>query len=670
MQSINKRHISVAMMFSLLALLMVGAMFTGCKDDDDSDNGTQIWAIGPGNVDRGGVLKITGQKLGDVSAVILPSLDGNGITVSRSEFQTADDDHIEIKLPNDKNFVSGNVIVKFSNGNQITSKVAIRVGNLVVEGFSPATAKPGQEITITGEYLTLVQSVVFASNQEVSKDNFKSQTDDKIVVAVPAAAQTGAIAVSDGDGAAYSDNKLTVTLPSNASFTAKSYKPGVDKITITGKDLDLVSTVKFDGAEVVVFDTKNDNELTFKVPSSVKAGDVTLITASEISIKAGTIAVSSPTINDVAYADNLDYYLLGQSVKFTGKDLDLISSIKLGGVDVKKSDFTIASDNNSITITLAEDVKSNATFITDNGTTIEKGLKIVPFVVFGSENDTPNGQVNVNCGGTTEIKGQNLQYLKGVNVFGFNATDIEIKTDGTSATFFVVSQAAGNAPGTWANDKFVTTASNGENIVQSTWANAPAKPYFLTLPKNAESGTSIMVSGSNFDKINGIKMGGVDVVYSLVNANNIFINIPASLSEDTYAIEMTYDGDQIDKSSSLKVASSVMVLWSGESQLAWDATKASFLSNVDISELEVGGLLKIYMKQLSNDPAWSYLGFRIDEWTEDANWPQANLSQVAPGEEMVWSVKLTQEQLNVLPRLYIYGEGNTAITKITFGEKE
>ena len=184
MQSLNKKHISFALMFSLITLLAAGVFFTGCKDDDD-DKGTQIWTVGPGNVNRGGVLKISGQDLGSISAVVLPSLDGSGIEVSSSEFQNVKDGYFEVKLPNDKNFVSGNILFKLSDGNTITSKVAIKVGALVLESFLPATAKPGQEITITGDYLSLVQSVVFASNQIVEKDAFKSQTNDQIVVVVP-----------------------------------------------------------------------------------------------------------------------------------------------------------------------------------------------------------------------------------------------------------------------------------------------------------------------------------------------------------------------------------------------------------------------------------------------------------------------------------------------------
>ncbi len=668
MQSINNKHTRFAFVFSLCALLAVGVLFSGCKDDDD-DDGTQIWTVGPGNLERGENLKVNGQKLGSVASVILPSLDGSGIEISRSDFKEVSDSHFEVTLPQDRNLVSGPVKIKLSDGSIIETKVSIKVGSLVIDKFAPLSAKAGQEVTITGEYLSLVQSVVFTSNQIVEQADFVSQSNTEIVVKVPEAAQSGTVGVSDGDVTVYASEKISLALPSVTEVEAKDYKPGVDKIIINGKDLDLVKTVSFQGSEVVDFDSQSETAITFTVPATTKAGDFYIIPASEINIKAGSIALVNPVVEDVVYPDGLDYYLLGQSVTFKGTDLDLITSVSLGSLSVSEEDITVADDHNSLTVKLAAEAQNGATFVTDNGTTISKDLNIVPFLIYGTENPEPGQQVNVNCGLTSTISGVNLQYLSAIAVNGFNATDIKVNDDGTSADYFVVSQAAG-ASGTWTADGFVTAATNGATVKQSVWAGAPSRPFFLNLPKNAEGGTSIFVNGANFDKINKIEIGGVNAAFSVQDNNNVFINVPAALEEGAYDIALTYDGDQVDKSFSIKVASSVMVLWSGESTLGWDAGKAGFFLDADLSDLEVGGLVKIYMKQLSNDPAWSYLGFRVDQWNEDANWPQYNFSQVAPGEEVVWAFKLTAEQLATLKNLYIYGEGNTAITKITYGEKE
>ncbi len=672
MQSINKRHVSFAFVCTLVALLAVGVFFTGCKDDDDSDNGTQVWTVGPGNLERGQNLKVNGQKLDAVTSVILPSLDGSGIEIPRSEFKevSSENDHFEVTLPQDRNLVSGKVKIKLSDGTVIESKVTIKVGSLVIDKIAPVSAKAGDQITISGEYLSLVQAVVFTTNQIVDKADFVSQTNGEIVVKLPASAQSGSVGVSDGDATVYAADKLNVTLPSSITFESKNYKPGVDKITLKGSDMDLVSIVKFEGADVVSFDSQSATAITLTVPSSAKAGDVYVEAASAVNVKAGTIALVSPVINDVEYKTGVDYYLLGETVTFKGSDLDLVTSIKLGGVAVNSGDITCSADNSTMTVKLAADVKSGAEFSTDNGTSVSKTLKIVPFLIFGTENGEDGGQVNVNCGEKSVLTGINLQYLSSVTVHGYEATSLNVSADGKSAEYVVAAQAAGTS-GKWTADGFESLATNGEKKQQSVWAGAPSKPYFLNLPKNAESGTSIYVNGAHFNLINSIKMGSVNVPFSVTDDNNIFLNIPASLEENTYPVEITYETDKVDATFSLKVASSVVVLWSGNNTLGWSDATAGFFKDVDVSELEVGGLIKIYMTQLSNDPAWSYLNFRVDTWNEDKdNWPQHDLQQVAPGEEMVYAFKLTAAQLEKLNTVHIYGEGNTAITKITYGEKE
>lgn len=672
MQSINKRHISFAFVCTLVTLLAVGVFFTGCKDDDDSDNGTQVWTVGPGNLERGQNLKVNGQKLDAVASVILPSLDGSGIEIPRSEFKevSSENDHFEVTLPQDRNLVSGKVLIKLNNGSVIESKVTIKVGSLVIDKIAPVSAKAGDQITISGEYLSLVQAVVFTTNQVVEKADFVSQTDGEIVVKLPASAQTGSVGVSDGDVTVYAADKLTVTLPSSITFENKVYKPGVDKITLKGSDMDLVSIVKFDGADVVAFDSQTATAITLTVPSSAKAGDVYVEAASEVNVKAGTIALVSPEINDVEYKDGVDYYLLGETVTIKGSNLDLITSIKLGGVAVKSDDITCSADNATLTVKLAEDVKSGAEFTTDNGTSVSKDLKIVPFLIFGTENGEAGGQVNVNCGDKSVLTGVNLQYLSSVTVHGYKATSLTASADGKSAEYVVAAQAAGTS-GTWGQKGFEALAKNGEKIVQSVWAGSPTKPYFLDLPKKVESGTSIYVYGAHLNMINSIKYGPFDISFSVEDDNHIFLKLPSTAKEINYPIEITYDTDKVDASSSLTVGPGVVVVWSGNNTLGWSDATAGFFKDIDLAAFEVGGLIKIYMTQLSNDPTWSYLNFRVDTWAEDKeNWPQHDLKQVAPGEEMVYAFKLTAAQLKKLNTVHIYGEGNTAITKITYGDKE
>ena len=476
-----KYKFSHTILFSLLALLSFSFVLTSCNKDDE-DNGTKIWTVGPGNVNRGDLLKVSGQKISDISAVILPSLDGSGIEISSSEFLNKTENYFEVKLPNDKNFVSGNVIFKLSNGNTITSKVSIKVGALVLEGFSPATAKAGDEITITGDYLSLVETVTFASNQTVKKDDFVSQSNTEIKVKLPDAAQTGNISISDGNGAAYSDAQINVTLPALAevAFEAKDYKPGVDKITINGNDMDLVATVKFDGAEVTKFDSQSETAITFIVPAATKEGEVYIIPASEINIKAGDITLVKPIINEIEYtrfdADNdgkkTYYYYLGDELTITGSNLDLITTLSLGSYTLEKTEYTVASDNNSINLVIPEKATSGIKSSTANSTEVDVDLNIKAIDINGAYGSySTDGEEKYVGGGKVVIKNcDNLKYAVSA-IIGDNSVRDFTVIDNNSFSFVIPEYVKGQ------QQLFVKSTNGEESQVWNIQVEECSYPY-------------------------------------------------------------------------------------------------------------------------------------------------------------------------------------------------
>ena len=78
-----------------------------------------------------------------------------------------------------------------------------------MESFSPERVRPGDVLTIKGEYLNLIHQVIFADNVIVSDETtgkesvegenaFLKHTRNEIQVLVPAEAQSGKIILSDG----------------------------------------------------------------------------------------------------------------------------------------------------------------------------------------------------------------------------------------------------------------------------------------------------------------------------------------------------------------------------------------------------------------------------------------------------------------------------------------
>lgn len=556
------------------ALFVAGVGFVGCNDDDD-DNGTQIWTIGPGNVDRGGILKISGQKLESVSSVVLPSLDGSGIEISKSEFLKVTDGYIEVKLPNDKNFVSGNVIIKFSDGSSVTSKVSIKVGALVFESFSPATAKAGDEITITGDYLALVESVVFAANQEVKKEDFISQSNSEIVVVLPDAAQSGSIAISDGDGSAYSNDQISVTLPTVTSLSDEIIKAG-EILTISGSNLDIVRTVKFDGAEVTAFESQSGAELSVKVPFEAKDGEIFVAPGSGINVEAGEIELVKASILNVTEKANL-----GDLFNISGTDLDLVGKVLLGK---KEQKFEVNEDGTEITFKIDTVSTSGLTVIAANGVEIDQKDAAISVC----------SDINVesfNGGFSTKITFVgDSGYIAGVKIGGY---DVEFeKVNLTTLTTVIPAQVKGES-------EFVLIGKNGESVTVNKNVTAFAGPVVTSMPDNCKFGSSILLYGFNLDKVTSVKIGET-AASDFVNkgSDKLYLTIPALEEEGSYAItvsdgensSVTYESITIaDASVSIWKGSFENTGWGGNQDLAWDG--------YDWSKVKAGSKLYFYLTQ-------------------------------------------------------------------------
>ncbi len=598
MQSINKRQISFALMLSLLTMIVASVFLTSCNDDDD-DKGTQIWTIGPGNVNRGDVLKICGQQLGSVASVVLPSLNGSGIEIPRSEFQKAEDGYIEVKLPNDKNFVSGNVIVKLDNGESITSKVAIKVGTLVLESFSPATVRPGQEITIYGEYLTLVKSVVFANNQEVLQDAFKTQTNDQIVVSVPDAAQSGNIAVSDGESAAYSADKLVVTLPSSPSFESKDYKPGVDKITITGKDMGLVRFVKFEGAEVASFDSQSETAITFTVPATTKVGGVTVIPGSGINVPAGEIELVKAVVNTAT-----EEAILGGNFTITGTDLDLIGTITLGGAEQV---FKVNDEGSEITFKVASLSKSGLSVFESNGVEIYKSEAKVNVCKITNID-------GLNAGAATTISFEgDTSYIGSLKIGDYDVEITKAPNSANKISAVIPAQVKGET-------NFSILGVNGE------WASEKKEiiefegPVITSMPDNCKFGSSILLMGYHLDKATSVTVGNTSAT-DFINkgTDKMYLTIPALPEEGSYPITIS-DGEKSSTTyGKITIADASVSIWKGEwENTGWSGNQDLAWGGYNWSKVKAGSKLYFYLTQttLEDWGGWQLALRHGDNWGE------------------------------------------------------
>ena len=165
----------------------------------------------------------------------------------------------------------------------ITTKTPISFTEPIsIESISPLEARPGDEITIAGDYLNLIHEVIFSKDVAVSEDDFLAQSRSEIKLVVPAEAQSGKIILSDAaeemPNWIYSDEELTVVLPAvEKVLDLTDVKPG-NTVTVTGTDLSLATRIVMPNGDDVEFSVNDEGtELTFVLPANVSDGTIRMI---------------------------------------------------------------------------------------------------------------------------------------------------------------------------------------------------------------------------------------------------------------------------------------------------------------------------------------------------------------------------------------------------------
>lgn len=182
--------------FLVLTAMLAGWSLTSCSNDDLSTNqftdGFSLNAYGPNPCTRGGVIRFIGSNLDRTASITIPGVDPiTNFEVKRSGIPS----EIWVTIPKDGP-QPGFITLTAKDGTTITTQQEVYyLENIEFTSFSPTNVMPGDELTITGEYLNLVNMIEFSDGIRVSKDDFISQDRYCIKVKVPENATTGRISL-------------------------------------------------------------------------------------------------------------------------------------------------------------------------------------------------------------------------------------------------------------------------------------------------------------------------------------------------------------------------------------------------------------------------------------------------------------------------------------------
>ncbi|MBX2970316.1 MAG: hypothetical protein KF803_13185 [Cyclobacteriaceae bacterium] len=331
------RKIVTYSIYSLVMACMIGSLsisLTSCQEEEGPSQ-VVLLSFGPSGVHHGDEITFFGQNLDKVTAIVLKP----NVEISKSSFKSVTAERINIIVP--ETAEAGTVILKTPKGD-IESKTILNFEVPVVIESITAEAKPGTNITITGEKINWIEEITFPSDLTIKKDDFVSRSLTEAVVTVPLEAQTGFLIFRLGGtkGMTFgTEEQLVVTVPTVTTVEPSSIRH-THELTITGTNLDLVTAVKFEGGTEVGkgnFTSHSETEIKLAVPATAKTGALTLKQASPVELTTPTLTIILPAGSALSPSPAKP----GEDeITITGTNLDLVAKLILPGAgDVLAASF-------------------------------------------------------------------------------------------------------------------------------------------------------------------------------------------------------------------------------------------------------------------------------------------------------------------------------------------
>jgi hypothetical protein len=529
--------------FVLLTAIFVGLSLTACNDGDDLNtdqygNEIALNSFGPCPVLRGGTLYFYGSNLDQITEVNLPGADP---ITSIDVIASGKYSKISIQVPAEK-CDTGLVTLVTPKGGKITTitpityREDIEISKFYVGTEGTLSGNVGDVVTVKGDYLNLIHGVVFAENDTVKEEDFVAHDRYTIQVAIPEGARTGKFTLTDAAAVPteiQSEEVLVVNLPTVTEITPKTVKAG-QTITVSGVGLTQIASVKLEGATVddTMFISKSAQSLTFALPDNAADGEVSLVTKSGISIPAGEITTVVPTNLSVTAASVKN----GAKITITGKDLDLVTGIAFPNAE---GELESVSASKVVAVVPETAQEGNITLSLANGKTVSVAYSLVKPTV------TECSPASLIAGNKVIIKGQDLDLVASVTFPGETPQTVSEFIAHNATAIALTVPASSSGTGFTLNLKNGATVENASGLT----IQAATDPSVSAIdPASAIAGSTITITGKNFDRVENIYIGSYKVTkYSSRTSTTFVCQVPATAEIGRYKLSFEgFDGTRYD----------------------------------------------------------------------------------------------------------------------------
>ena len=583
----------------MMCLILINCLsFTACNNNDEDTNqytgGVKLNVFGPSPVARGGELRFLGSGMNNVTAVCIPGCE------DITDINVITDTEIRVIVP--QTAEPGLLTLKTKQGDIITKTELTFTEPIDLEELTPIVIKPGEVITLKGEYLNLIAEVIFADNIIVVADDFISQSRQEIVLTVPEDAQTGKIIISDGaeiPNWIYSKTELQVILPSVAAIADLTAKKPGDIITIEGENLDLVKNVQMPNGDDVEFElkaTSDKQNIEFILPEDMTDGAIVMIPASGVRIVIANIGMALPS--EVIATPSIGLRA-DDVITLTGLNMELITDITFPGV--AEAVAPVSQSPTNVTVNMpASAISGNLLLNTASGTSVEVAIETLKpeFISYGSD--------EVSLGGEVVIQGSNLDLVVKATFTG----GAEVEITNTNAEVLVFAMPTMKVE----TGTLILTMANGESVeIPRLTVNAPEFCYIPVLPSEDEElkgGEVFEIVVANGDKLTGVEVNNTTVQY-IINGDKLYISIPQVAGKNT-KIKLISSNGEIEYPIDFIPATEIENVVMNEMQDlgSWSNNFRLYKADLVNAGFAVGAKLRFYVK------SYAYTQIQVN----DANW--------------------------------------------------
>ena len=574
--------------------------------DQFSDDAVVFGAFAPNPVVRGAELRIMGSNLDRVVEVQIP---GSEPISDIEVVSTGRVSEIRVVVPAagaEDASVTGPVVIVDDSGKTYKSTTDITfTEGIAFDSFSPASAMPGDEVTVKGDYLYNVQQIVLGGNVYVTGDQITAKSRRELKFIVPSDAVTGVITISDVDENNNPDGLIPNNVPSKEELvigepTVKEADRGVLKsganVTVSGEYLNMIQSVNFGGVNAEFTVAEDGKSLVAVLPATAVEGDLVAVSYAGVAHNAGAYETLLPSELKVAAESR---YKAGLNAFITGKDLDLVTSVKVSGVDAS---FAVTAEKITVTVP-AESADGDVVVGLANGKTVTVGtVEVVKPVI-----DQASVPAEAVAGKDLTINGTDLDLVTKV-IIKDNLSEVECAIVSAAEGELVVTVNEIAATGVLV----ATSAAKYETVTNEIKINYDGVLNINIETLSASLGSEFRMTGTGFVNIANITIDDVQVTeYTTRNENEIAFKVPEDLGPGVYRLVISLvTGETVTWGVPFEVTASYTeaYIWQGSENLGSWSNQPYFGAEDAFTQLGIatGDMIRVYFTV--NDPSafWQF----------------------------------------------------------------